>query len=165
MKPLVQEIVEAIKRGVEKGGEGSGSFGHAGRPGKVGGQAPHSSGGSGSTADSKPVSHDKSDEEAVKVLGNFTFDKENDRFTWHGTVEGLDDIRDKAVKMGFELVNKVKEKLAEREAYKLTEEYQLKKKQQRRTLILIGTYLTGGPVGAAVVYYMMKDRDAEKEKE
>lgn len=42
---LVKAIVEAIRKGVEKGGPGSGSFGHAGRPGKVGGQAPHSSGG------------------------------------------------------------------------------------------------------------------------
>lgn len=165
--PKKSIIGEAVERAI-KGGAGSGSFGHAGRPGKVGGQAPHSSGGTASAggAKDKPDKPDKpgAPDEIVKVLGNFTYDKDNDRFTWHGTVDGLSEIRDKAKKLGFELVDKVKEKLAEREAYKLTEEYRLKKAQRRRTLILIGTYVTSGPIGAAVVYYMMKDRDEEKDK-
>ncbi len=43
----VQAVLLLIKSYLYEGGEGSGNFGHAGRPGEVGGSAPEGEGGSG----------------------------------------------------------------------------------------------------------------------
>lgn len=53
-------IFKAIKAG-KKGGQGRGNWGHAGRPGEVGGSAPSGSGGGATeteTGGNKPVSYD-----------------------------------------------------------------------------------------------------------
>lgn len=79
------KVIPKVKLNIsieEKGGAGSGNFGHAGRPGKVGGSAPSGMGGSGrslggSLSHIKPYSGIKETDrieiilrdDAIKVLG------------------------------------------------------------------------------------------------
>jgi len=76
---ISNDLLSKIGKKLNEGGEGSGNFGHAGRPGEIGGSAPEGEGGSssGGVKDNTPDEYDKFPTGVFNSGNSHSFDGRN----------------------------------------------------------------------------------------